>query len=146
VLRLRSPTKSDHPTKIKARTGPAARAQSNPEVSLKHRNRDPNSRVPQVKKKISAIDEVDVAVVVVGPSPRPRINDLEIVAAVCEVRTASDNSHVPDGEMMIVSEMLTEMRIVDPAHVFVMAHLIMVLFLPGVTMFVLLLVMVFVLG
>jgi hypothetical protein len=96
----------------------------------------------QVKKKISAIDKVDVAVVVVGPSAGPRLRDFKVVAAVGKMRPAFDDRYVPDGEVMIVSEVLTEMRVIDPAHMLVVPRFFVMLFLLGIAM----LVSVFILG
>jgi hypothetical protein len=55
---------------------------------------------------------------------RPGIDDLEVVAAVGEVRSAAHDSYVPDGEVMSPAKMITKVRIVDAAHVIVMAHLV----------------------
>jgi hypothetical protein len=45
-----------------------------------------------------------------------------------------------------VPEVLTEMRVIDPARMFVVPRFVMMLFLLGITMLVLLFVSVFVLG
>lgn len=77
----------------------------------------------QIEQEISAIHEIDVAVVAIRPACRPRIHDLEVVAAVCEVRTAAHNRDMPDGEVMVVSKMRPKVRIINPLallHMFVM--------------------------
>ncbi len=43
---------------------------------------------------------------------------------------------MPDGEMMIVSEVRTKMCVVDTAHLLFVPRLIVVLFLPHVVVFV----------
>jgi hypothetical protein len=88
--------------------------------------------MPQIKQKVSAIDKVDVAVVVVRPSMRPGVHNFKVIAAVTEVRPASDNRHVTDGEMVIVAKMLAEMFIVDAAMLFAPFLVIMPFFLPRV--------------
>ncbi len=80
----------------------------------------------QVKQEVSTIDEVDVAVVGVGPTVRPRIHDFEVISAVGEVRTPADNGHMPDGEVMIVSEMRAKVRIINPLS---LSHVRIVMFL-----------------
>ncbi len=98
-----------------------------------NRDRDAHSWVPQVEEEISTVDEIDVAVVIVRPCVRPRIDDFKVVAAVGEMRPASDESDVADGEMMVVAEMRPEMSVVDSAHFLSMLDVLIVpLFLAGV--------------
>jgi VIT1/CCC1 family predicted Fe2+/Mn2+ transporter len=84
----------------------------------------------QVEEKISAINIVDIAVVAVGPAMRPRIDDFEVVTAVREVRTASHDSHMPDGKVMLAAEVIVKVSVVNAAHmlvvpfVFVMSYLV----------------------
>jgi hypothetical protein len=97
--------------------------------------------VRQVVEKISAIDVINVDIIVVRPSVRPRLRDFKVVPAVSEVRPAADHGYVADSKMMVMTEMRAEMRIVDALHMlivpdfrfvmFVVLHfLIMSFFLP----------------
>jgi hypothetical protein len=80
--------------------------------------------VLQIKQKVSAIDEVDVAVVAVRPSSRPCVDNFKIVTAICEVRPASDDLDVTDCEVVIVAKMGTKMFVVDSTGMLVMLVLI----------------------
>jgi hypothetical protein len=74
-----------------------------------HAYRDPHSRVPRIKQKIPAFDEIDIAVVGVCPSSRPGLSDFEAVATIAEVRMACDHSHVANGEVVLTSEVRAKM-------------------------------------
>jgi hypothetical protein len=97
--------------------------------SGEHSNRDANSGVPQIKQKVSAVDEVDIAVVCVSPARRPRLCNFEIVAAVGEVRSASDYFDVTNREMVIPAEMRAKMFVVDSTGMFVTLYVIVFVFL-----------------
>src|ERR1700683_4414921 len=77
---------------------------------------------------ISAVNEVDVGIVVVRPSMRPCVHNFEVVAAVGEMRPASENGDVPDGEMVVVAKMRAEVFVINAAPCFCV--LLVVLFLP----------------
>jgi hypothetical protein len=85
--------------------------------------------VPQVKQKVSAVDEVDIAVVGVSPARRPRLRYFEIVAAVGEVRSAFHHFDVTNREMVIPAEMCAKMFVVDSTRMFVALYVIVPLFL-----------------
>jgi hypothetical protein len=75
--------------------------------------RDPYSRVPRIKQKIPAFDEVDIAVVGVCPSSRPGLPDFEPVAAVREVRVACHHGHVADSKVVLASKVRVKVFIGD---------------------------------
>jgi hypothetical protein len=100
--------------------------------SGKHGNRDSNSGVPQVKQKVSAVDEVDVAVVRVSPACRPRLCNFEVVAAVGEVRSAAYYLDVTNREVVIVAEMGTKMFVVDSTGMLVMLFFLSSIFIISV--------------
>jgi len=85
--------------------------------------------MPEIKQKISAVDKVDVAIVRISPARGPGLRNFKIVAAVCEVRPASDDLGVTDREVVIVAKMGTKMFIVDSTGVLVMLVLIVSFFL-----------------
>jgi hypothetical protein len=97
--------------------------------SGKHGYCDSNSRVPQVKQKIPAIDEVDIAVVGVSPARRPSLRYFEIVAAVGEVRSASDYLDVTDGKVVFPSKVRAKMFVVNSTGMLVALCIIVPLFL-----------------
>jgi hypothetical protein len=74
-----------------------------------HAYRDPHSRVPRIKQKIPAFDEIDIAVVGVCPSSRPGLSDFEAVATIAEVRMACLHGHVADSEVVLTSEVRAKM-------------------------------------
>jgi hypothetical protein len=97
--------------------------------SGKHGYCDANSGVPQIKQKVSPVDEVDIAVVRVSPARWPRLRDFEIVAAVGEVRSASDYFDVTNCEMVFPAKMSAKMFVVDSTGMFVALYIIVPLFL-----------------
>jgi hypothetical protein len=103
------------------------------------------SRMPVVKQVVSAVDEVDVGVVVVRPSVRPCLHDFEVVSAVGEARTTFYHVHVADCEVMFASEALAEMFIRNPV-LFPSFCMFAVLILPDFAMFFFSLVAVLILG
>ena len=64
--------------------------------------------MPHVKKKILAIDIVDVTVIAVSPLRWPRIYEHKCVAAVLEPRPALHDLRTPHGEMMASSKLRSE--------------------------------------
>jgi hypothetical protein len=88
-----------------------------------------------VEQEISAVDEVDVGIVVVRPTTGPGLRDLKVVSAVSEARTAFDHVDVPDDEVMLVSETSVEVFVGDPALLAVLS-LIVMLFLANFAVFV----------
>lgn len=118
---------------------------------LEYADGDSHSRMPQIEQEISTIDIVDVAIVVVRPSVRPRVYDFKVISAVGKMGPASDDFHVTDGEMMIVPEVSAEVGVIDTACVLVMpgffvSRFLVVFFLPGIVMIVALLVSMLILG
>jgi len=79
--------------------------------SRRHGYRNPNSRVPRIKQKIPAFDEIDIAVVGVCPSSRPGLSDCEPVPAISEVLMACHHSHVANGKVVLTSKVLAKMFI-----------------------------------
>ena len=65
-------------------------------------------RMPYVKKKILAIDIVDVTVIAVSPLRWPRIDEHKCVAAVLEPRPALHDLRTLHGEMMASSKLRSE--------------------------------------
>ena len=99
-----------------ARAPIAARAKPNfnnrPRAFLrKHRHRNPNSRMPQIKHIVSAVDEVDVAVICVGPPTWPWLGNLKIVTTVREMGPAFHYFDVTNREVVFAAKMCTEMFI-----------------------------------
>jgi len=82
-----------------------------PLSSRQHGYRNPHSRVPHIKQKIPAFDEIDIAVVAVSPSSRPGLSDFEPVAAIPEVRMACHHSHAANGKVVLTSEVRVKMFI-----------------------------------
>jgi hypothetical protein len=85
--------------------------------------------MPQIEQKISTVDKVDVAIVRVSPARGPGLRNFKIVAAVSEVRPASDDLDVTDREVVIVAKMGTKMFVVDSTGMLVMLVLIFSFFL-----------------
>jgi hypothetical protein len=97
--------------------------------SGKHSNRDSNSGVPQIKQKVSAVDEVDIAVVGVSPARGPGFRNFEVVTAVGEVWPASHHLDVTDREMVVPAKMRAKMFVVDSTGMFVTLYVIVFVFL-----------------
>jgi hypothetical protein len=76
-----------------------------------HGDSDPHSWVPRIKQKIPALDEIDIAVVGVGPSSRPGLSDFESVPAVPKARMACHHSHVADSKVVLASKVGAKMFI-----------------------------------
>jgi hypothetical protein len=74
-------------------------------------NRNPHSRVPWIKQKIAAFDEIDIAMVGVCPSSRPGLSDFEMVAAVPKMRMARHHSQVAHGKVVLTSKVRPKMFI-----------------------------------
>ena len=102
----------------------------------------------QIVEEVSPVNVVNVAVVAVSPSVRPCIRDLEVVTSISEVRTASDNGHVSNREVMVMAEMSAKMGIVNATHMLVVPDFRVVLFMFIMMLFLAgsVIVMVFVLG
>ena len=79
--------------------------------SRHHSYRNPHSRVPSIKQKIPAFDEIDIAVVGIGPSSRPGLSDLEPVATIREVRMACHHTHVANRKVVLTSKVRVKMVI-----------------------------------
>ena len=79
--------------------------------SRRHGYRNPHSRVPHIRQKILASDEIDIAVVGVCPSSRPGLSNFEPVAAIREVRMARYHSHAPNGKVVLTSKVRVKMFI-----------------------------------
>jgi len=79
--------------------------------SRHHGYRNPHSRVPHIRQKIPAFDEIDIAVVGVCPSSRPGLSDFEPVAAIGEVRMACQHSHAANGKVVLTSKVRVKMFI-----------------------------------
>ena len=109
-------------------------------VTMHHSKHDdfyPDARVHQIKQKVASIDEVDVAVICVSPTHRPRLHDFEVVAAVGKTRSAFDHLDVADGEVMLPSEVRTEMVVGNPAMLLVFCRIVFVLVLDLIVVLVL---------
>ena len=104
-------------------------------VLRKHGDRNPNSRMPHIKHVVSAVDEVDVAVVRVGPSNRPWLGNLKVVTTVSEMRTTSHYFDVTDREVVFATKMSTEMFVCNAAGMLVVSFLIVPFFLASLFFF-----------
>ena len=76
-----------------------------------HGYRNPHSRVPHIRQKIPASDEIDIAVVGVCPSSRPGLSDFEPVATIREVRMACHHIHAANGKVVLTSKVRAKMFI-----------------------------------
>jgi hypothetical protein len=116
-------------------TRAAARSPRHTSVSTqflgKHSDRDSNSRMLQIKQKISAIDKVDIGIVCVSPSRGPRLRNFKIVAAVSKSRPPFHDLDMTDREVVVPAKMRAEM-FVCYAPVFLVLFLIMLLFLSSI--------------
>lgn len=70
---------------------------------------DPRSWVPRIKQEIPAVNEIDIAMVGVGPSSRPGLPDFESVPAIREARMTRHHSYVADSKVVLASKMGTKM-------------------------------------
>jgi hypothetical protein len=102
----------------------------------KHGDRNPNSWMPHIKHVISAVDEVDVAVVRVGPPNGPWLGNLEVVAAVGETRPTFHDFDVTDREVVFATKMSTEMFVCNATGMLVVSFLIVPFFLPRIFVFI----------
>jgi hypothetical protein len=76
-----------------------------------HGDSDPYSRVPRIKQEIPAPNEIDIAVVGVGPSSRPGLPDFESVPAVGEAGMTCHHGHVADSKVVLASKVGAKMVI-----------------------------------
>jgi hypothetical protein len=91
--------------------------------------------MPQVEEIVSAVDEVDVAIVAISPARRPRVSEGEIVSTVGEAALAADYRHVANCEMVIVTETLVKVLIGDATVLVSFPVLVVPLFLSSVPVF-----------
>jgi hypothetical protein len=133
-----------------ARTVGTARAKTSVNLftnfSGKHGDRNANSRVPQIKHVVPAVDEVDVNVVGISPSHGPGLSNLKPVAAVLKARPAFEDFDVTDREVMFVAEVSAKMVIFNAAGMLFVTFLVVPLFLLNVFVFVAMIVVMIVLG
>jgi hypothetical protein len=95
-------------------------------------NCDANAGMKQVEQKIFAVYVVDVALIRVSPPGRPRIYDVEPVAAILEALLAFDNSGLMDNKSVLAPEMGAELVIRNvAAFLRVLSCLLSVFFLFG---------------
>jgi hypothetical protein len=84
--------------------------------------------VREIEQEILSIDEVDVALIGVGPSGWPGLNDFEVIAAVGEVRMSAHDFDVLDSEVVTGAEVLAEVSVIDALHIrVVLLHILLVL-------------------
>ena len=91
--------------------------------------------MPHIKHVISAVDEVDVAVVGVGPPNEPWLGNLKVVAAVGETRPTFHDFDVTDREVVFATKVSTEMFICNAAGMLVVTFLIVPFFLASLFFF-----------
>jgi len=66
-----------------------------------------------IEDEIFSIDEIDVTVIGVGPSNRPRVDDFEPVSAILEAGLAPDDFRVPDGKGVLAAKAGAEFLVRD---------------------------------
>src|ERR1700691_6102768 len=69
----------------------------------------------QVEKEVFAIDVVDVALIGIGPTHRPRINNDKRIATVLELGPSADSGYVSDAERVLPSKTCPKLVIGDAA-------------------------------
>src|SRR5580700_4170804 len=80
-----------------------------------NRNRDLNAGVKQIKQEILAIDIVDIALICVGPTDWPGIDDREPVAGILEAGLAIHNGCLVDNKRVLTSEVGAELVVRNSA-------------------------------
>jgi hypothetical protein len=78
-------------------------------------NSDANAGMKQIEQKIFAVYVVDVALIRVSPPRRPRVYDVEPVAAILEAPLAFDNSGLMDNKSVLAPEIGAELVIRNAA-------------------------------
>jgi len=74
-------------------------------------NSDANAGMKQIEQKIFAVYVVDVALIRISPPRRPRVYDVEPVAAILEALLAFDNSGLMDNKSVLAPEIGAELVI-----------------------------------